>query len=238
MADATQPTDSPDRGLVAARRRDRLVGLLIVVVAFLIALGISWWAKLASRPESAPTPGPPTSSGIEGYPSAVDPIQVLGLARELTRRTLLRGIWAEGVRSDGTLDLGEGHGRARYLFQSPPGEGPQPQREPGTLARRHYCGTQTVHLRREGLVADPDVADIHCPLPTTEHLPDPRCTLRDVWQHAIRKGAPRNQLSRVEYYRSRAGPAYKFELPGTQYRFSLYGDCERELTQAEALPTP
>lgn len=227
-------TDTELERIEAARRRDRTLGLVIVAVAFGIALGISWWAKIESRPEVAQPPGPPTTEGVVGYPAAVDPIQTLPAARQLTQRTLLRGIWAEGVRGDGTIDLSEGPGRARYMFQSPPGQGPQPAREPGTLPRRHHCGKQTIHLRREGLVADPDISDFPCPTAATEHLPDPRCSFRDVWLHAIKKGAPRNQLARVEYYRSRAGPAYRFELPGTQYRFSLYGDCQRELTAAEA----
>jgi hypothetical protein len=236
MSDGTAaPTPSE---IEAERRKDRIAGLSIVVIAFMVALGISWWAKVASRPEGAAPPGPPSVEGLEGYPAAVDPIQALGAARALTQRNLLRGIWAEGVRGDGTIDLGEGPGRARYAFQSPPGEGPQPAREPGTLARRHYCGKQTIHLRREGLVADPDISDYPCPGHAAEHLPDPRCSFRDVWSHAIKKGAPRTQVARVEYYRARAGPAYRFELPGTQYRFSLYGDCVRELTAAEATSAP
>lgn len=235
----SEPAPAPTVSEIqAVRKRDRIVGLGIVVAAFAIALGISWWAKVASRPEVAAPPGPPRTEGIAGYPAAVDPIAVLPVARELTRRTLLRGIWAEGVRSDGSIDLSEGPGRARYAFQSPAGEGPQPPREPGTLPRRHYCGKQTVHLRREGLVADPDISDYPCPGQATDHLPDPRCGFREIWAHAIKKGAPRTQVARVEYYRSRAGPAYRFELPGTQYRFSLYGDCVRELTANEASSAP
>ncbi len=236
MSDATPAPTLSD--VDAARRKDRIVGLAVVLVAFVLALGISWWAKVRSRPEVAAPPGPPITAGLVGFPEAVDPIKTLPAARDATRRSLLRGIWAEGVRGDGTIDLSEGPGRARYLFQSPPGQGPQPPREPGTLARRHHCGKQTIHLRREGLVADPDISDFPCPAQGTDHLPDPRCSFRDVWAYAIKKGAPRDQLARIEYYRSRAGPAHRFELPGTQYRFSLYGDCARELTAAEASAIP
>jgi hypothetical protein len=235
----SDPTPAPtQRDVKAGQRKDRVVGLSIIAVAFAIALTISWWAKIRSRPEVAEPPGPPITAGIVGFPDAVDPIKTLPAARDATKRTLLRGIWAEGVRSDGTIDLTEGPGRARYVLQSPPGHGPQPPREPGTLPRRHHCGKQTIHLRAEGLVADPDISDYPCPAQAAEHLPDPRCSFSDVWASAIKKGAPRNQLARVEYYRSRAGPAHRFELPGTQYRFSVYGDCQRELTTAEASAVP
>jgi hypothetical protein len=131
--------------------------------------------------------------------------------------------------------LSEGPGRVRYSFQSPPGEGPQPQREPGTLARRPYCGKQNIHLRREGLVADPDQAEYPCPPQHTDALPEPRCGTREVWRRAIEKGAQRDRLARIEYYRARSGPAWRFELPGTPHRFSLYGDCGQELDPADAL---
>jgi hypothetical protein len=224
----TPPTD-------LARRRDRTAGLLVVAVAFLASLLISWWAKRESRPESSEPPGPPTTAGLVGYPSKVDPVQALTVARQLTKRPMLRGFVAEAVRSDGTVDLGEGPGRVRYLFQSPPGQGPQPPREPGSLPRRHYCGKQNVHLRREGMVADPDIADYPCPATHQDALPDPVCGPRDLWHHAATQGAPASRLARIEYYRSRVGPAWRFELPGTDHRFSLYGDCGRELDTAEAV---
>ena len=221
--------------LAQGRKRDRVIGLLIIAVAFLVALGISWWAKIESRPETSEPPGPPTTEGIAGYPEAVDPVKTLLAARRLTKRVLLRGFVADGVRSDGTVDVSEGPGRVRYAFQSPQGHGPQPAREPGTLPKRHYCGKQTVHLRREGLVADPDVPEHPCPAPGTDHLPEePSCGPKELWQHALTRGAQKNQLARVEYYRSRVGPAWRFELPGTPHRFSMYGDCGQELDAGDA----
>jgi hypothetical protein len=50
----------------------------------------------------------------------------------------------------------------------------------------------------------------------------------------VSRGAPREQLAKIEYYRAQAGPAWRFELPGTPHRFSLYGDCGRELNETEA----
>ncbi|MCA9599718.1 MAG: hypothetical protein KC776_40700 [Myxococcales bacterium] len=233
MAD---PDPAAQRQLIeAARKKDRIIGLAIVVLTFALGLGLSWWAKLESRPEVAEPPGPPTTEGLSGYPTNVDPVVALKKARSLTKRIILRGMVAEGVKSDGTIDVSEGPGRARFVFQSPEGQGPQPAREPGTLARHQYCGKQTIHLRTEGLVADPDVSDYPCGPSSPEPLPDPRCTTRDVWAFAMRKGAPRDRLARIEYYRASAGPAWRFELPGTSHHFSLYGDCARELDPREAV---
>lgn len=216
------------------RKRDRLQGLSMVGAAFFVCLGISYWAEKKSQPEVSEPPGPPTTEGVKGFPNAVDPLGTLPAARALTRRPLLRGFIADGVRSDGTLDVSDGQGRLRYSFQSPPGHGPQPPRERGTLARMHYCGRQTVLVKKEGLVAEPDMAGAMCSQPPSEPLPDPRCTLAEVWQHALKKGAPADKRARIEYYRAAAGPAWRFEITGTVHRFSLYGDCKRELKGSES----
>ncbi|MFO0570646.1 MAG: hypothetical protein U0263_33725 [Polyangiaceae bacterium] len=232
----TDPDTRAELGrLEAARSRDRVVGLMIIIAAFVAGLAMSLWAKGKTRPELPEPPAPPTLGGIVGYPNAVDILSSLPGARAVTKRTLLRNIWAEGVKSDGTLDLNDITGRARYTFQSLEGEGPQPAREPGTLPRRHYCGKQTVHLKKEGLVADPDVTDYPCPSQTLDPLPEPpRCGFAEVWAHAIKSGAPRERMARIEYYRAKAGPAWRFEIPGTPHKFALYGDCGRQLDEAEA----
>ena len=85
------------------------------------------------------------------------------------------------------------------------------------------------------MVADPDLADYPCPAGPKAGLPDPRCGPADVWRRAIAKGAPPDQTARIEYYRSRVGPAWRFELPATRHRFSLYGDCEHDLRPSDAV---
>jgi hypothetical protein len=147
----------------------------------------------------------------------------------MTKRTLFRGFVADGVRSDGTIDVSEGPGRARFAFQSPPGAGPQPELEPGTTARRQFCGRQDVRLRHEGLVLDADKADAACSSRHIESLPDPACSLADVWRYARSKGIPSDRFARIEYYRSRTGPAYRFELSEGNQHFVLYGDCQHEV---------
>lgn len=232
---AAAATHADGMAQVAYRRRDRVIGLVIVAITFAFCLALSNWAKEKSRPETSEPPGPPTLEGIIGFPTEVDPLATLPGARALTKRPLLRGIVMDGVRSDGTLDLSEGPGRVRYSFQSPPGHGAQPYREPGTLPRRMSCGKQNVQLRKEGLVAEPDQSDYPCPPAGVEPLPDPQCSLRDIWRLARKRRVPREPMAHIEYFRSAAGPAFRFELPGTTHQFTVYGDCKRELQGSEAL---
>jgi hypothetical protein len=211
-----------------------VVGLVIVALSFAVCLVLSIWAKEKSRPETSEPPGPPTVEGIIGYPTAVDAVATLKAARKLSKRPLLRGIVFDGVQSDGTIDVGEGPGRVRYAFQSPVGHGAQPHREPGTLPRRLTCGRQNVVLRKEGLVAEPDLADYPCTGLGAEPLPDPQCDAREIWRLAKKRRVPRDRLAHIEYFRSKAGPAWRFEISGTPHSFTVYGDCKRELVGPEA----
>jgi hypothetical protein len=228
----TLPPSAPE--LSAARRRDKLHGLAVVALAFLLSLGISLCAKRISEPEQVRPPGPPTSDGVIGYPAAVDATATLAAARGLTRRTQLRGFVAEGVRADGTLDVRDEKGSVRYAFQSAAGQGPQPPRVPGVVPRRNLCGRQNVWVRAKGIVVEQDQVGLPCPHDPIEPLPEPRCTLKEIFDHAIGKGAAPDRLARIEYYRATAGPAWRFQLSDGSLRFSLYGDCRRELNQRES----
>lgn len=217
------------------RSSDRVQGLLVVALAFLASLAISLWAKRVSEPEQSTPPLPPTSVGVVGWPNQVDAVATLRTARALTRRISLRGFVAEGVKSDGTIDVGGRKGSIRYSFQSPPGHGPQPPREPGSVPRRNLCGRQSVRVQSSGIYADADQNELPCPSRPLSPLPAPRCTLARIWQHALAREAPSDALARIEYYRAAVGPAWHFELPTANLRFSLYGDCGRELTEEEAI---
>lgn len=213
--------------------RDRTTGLLIVAVAFVASLCLSWWARNVSAPR-APDLEPPTTEGLVGFPKGVDPVASLDGASAVSFRDELRGIAASGVTKEGTVDMTLPGARVRYVFTSARGEGPQPERPPGTLPRRNFCGKQSVQVKEAGLVAEPDVAAYPCSGLRGDSLPAPRCGPKEVWQHALGKGAPADLRATVEYYRSSVGPAWRFEIPGTPHRFSLYGDCGRELTPTEA----
>ncbi len=207
---------------------------MIVAVAFAICLALSFWAKEKSEPETSEPPAPATVQGIVGYPKAVDAVASLKQARTLTRRAALRGIVLEGVAGDGLMDLSEPTARVRYVFQSEPGQGPQPPREPGTLPKRITCGKQNVWIRSGGMVAETDQADHPCPPSGVEALPEPQCSARELWRLARRRQVSGDRPARIEYFRAKAGPAWRFEIPGTSHRFTMYGDCKRELSGPEA----
>jgi len=216
-------------------RNDRRLGLLIITGSFLVAIAFSLWARERAQPEESVPPGPATTTGVVGWPKRVDPIATLASAKEITRRKLLRGIAMDGVTSTGTLDFSTATADARYSFQSAPGQGPQPAREHGTLSRRAYCGRQAVVIQKQGMVAQPDNSLAACTADHSESLPDPRCSLAEIWAAAKLKNAPTDRVARVEYYRSKAGPAWRFTIPNSPYRFSWYGDCRRELSETEAI---
>jgi hypothetical protein len=217
------------------RRADRYRGLVIVGLTFVLCLLVSVWAKRRARPEVGTPPAPATTVGLVGFPERVDAIKNLARARTLTPRGLLRGITADAVNSEGLTDVSNASGHIRYSFQSAPGQGPQPAREPGTLARRPYCGKQNVSIGKTGLVAEPDSPDSSCSPHPTDPLPEPHCTLADVWAVAVAHRVNARRLAHIEYYRSSAGPAWRFDAGGGPNHFVLYGDCKRELDAREAV---
>jgi hypothetical protein len=232
--DQDQPPPPPVTS--EARARDRRVGLALVAGAFVASLGISIWAKRISGPEPGQAPAPASSVGVPGWPNKIDVLGSLPRARELTPRTLLRGIVIEGSKSDGTIDVKEG-GEVKFQFQSAAGQGPQPPRKPGVVPRKNNCGRQSVRIHGAGMGADLDQPGIACSVSNPGPLPEPRCSIAKVWSAALRKGAPPNGRARIEYYRSVAGPAWRFEVAGSM-RLHLYGDCERELVRGEAASAP
>jgi hypothetical protein len=141
---------------------------------------------------------------------------------------------AEGVAPNGTVDAKRPGAGIRYAFQSAAGQGPQPARVPGVVPRRNLCGRQNVQVSARGLYAEPDQLDVPCHPTHGEPLPEPRCQLSEIWEHALKKGVTSDQLARIEYYRAAAGPAWRFEVPTASVRFSVYGDCRRELSRGEA----
>lgn len=235
MSAYPNPAQSPDlQRLARHRRMDRLRGLIIVGVTFVLCLLLSVWAKRRSLPVLSQPPAPPSSVGVVGFPNAVDAVKSLARARQISQRNLLRTIAADGVKSDGTIDVAA-NGHLRYGFQSNPGEGPEPPRQPDTLARHPYCGRQNIIVGKEGMFGEPDVADSACAAHPIDPLPEPHCSLADIWAHAIGRGVPKERIAHIEYYRSSAGPAWRFEAPHGRGHFALYGDCQRELDAKESV---
>jgi hypothetical protein len=209
---------------------DRVAGFSIIAVVFCAALVISWKASQAVRPNLAPEPGPPTSDGLVGFPERVDPLATLPLAEGLTERRQLRRIVATSVASDGTVDLQQPRANIRYEFDSSAGEGPEPPRPAGTVRPGHFCGRQTVQVKPEGIVAEADQPRATCRSGVGEPLPEPRCGPRQLWALALQRGAAANGRAVIEYYRAQEGPAWRFNLQTSRTHFTMYGDCEHELT--------
>lgn len=223
--DTPRPTGA--RSVAGAdRRADRVRGLVVLAGAFFAAIGVAWQTRERTRVTAPP---PPSTEGLVGFPSRLDAASNLERARGLTRRDRFRGFVAEGVASDGTLDVGRPGSKIRYVFQSARGKGPQPPAIDGRPHRRTYCGKQIVHLDARGIHADPDQPMAMCSRLDDDALSEPACSTRDVWRRAIEKGAPATGHAIIEYYVAVAGPAWRFQLPGTRHRFSLSGDCTREL---------
>jgi hypothetical protein len=214
-------------------RRDRITGLSILGVAFLGSLCVSWWASVVSAPESSPEPAPPTQEGLVGFPKNVDAMAALQQAHGLTLRERVYGIVLDGVKSDGTVDVTAAKSEIRFTFDSARGDGPQPERPKGTLPDRTYCGRQSIRVTPDGIFAEPDEPRTSCRSGEGE-LPDPVCGPKEVWDKARTRGVKPNALARIEYYRSSAGPAWRFEERGGRHRFSVYGDCKRMLNGREA----
>src|SRR5690606_25623149 len=163
------------------RRKDKAVGLGIVAATFGVSMLFSLWAKHASTPPTSEEPAPPTTTGLIGYPEKIDPLAALPLARELTKRPLLRGFVADGVSPKGLIDVRDKVSKVRFSFQSAPGQGAQPPRAPGTLPTRTYCGRQNVLVKKDGIGAEPDVASFPCGSKPPTALPEPRCRPEKLW---------------------------------------------------------
>lgn len=217
------------------RRRDKVIGLGIVAVTFGLSMLISLWAKHESAPPTSEDPAPPTTSGLVGFPEKIDPLAVLPRARELTDRPLLRGFVADGVTPSGLVDVSDKKSKLRFSFQSAPGQGAQPPREPGTLPNRTYCGRQNVVVKKDGIAAEADVSSFPCTSKPPEALPEPSCDLKKIWSLAKKKGAPTKRRARIEYFEAQKGPAYRFSIPGTKHRFVVGADCKREIKGKRAL---
>lgn len=215
------------------RRRDRIQGLAIIVLAFGGCMGLSIWGMRVSTPRPAPAPLPASEDGVIGFPSGVRPFDVLERARALTLRDRFRGFEAKGVRPDGTLDFSQPGTDLRFVFQSPQGRGPQPVREPGTLPQRRYCGAQSVVVDKGGIVAVADRPDHPCGSDEIEELGVPTaCTIDALWKIAEQKKIKRKGVATIEYFDAVGGPAFRFDKDRRTFVVSAR-DCRTEFKGRE-----
>lgn len=214
-------------------KQQRNWGFAWLSFAFAGALSISWWSVQAVSPKRAQVAAPPTTAGLDGFPTSVNPHRLLARVRSMTQRQELRGWMATGVRPNGTVDLTQRSSAARYRFDSLPGAGRQP--EAGARPGAEFCGRQTLHLTGKGLFAGPDLSRGGCRANAGPGLPSSKCSLEGLWKLAIAQGATASERAVVEYYWTTEGPAWKFTIPGTAVRFVVAGDCHTKLTGQDSL---
>jgi hypothetical protein len=222
--------------------KDRFAGLLVLVAAMAACVCLSFWAKERARPESVLRASPATLRGIVGWPHAVDALGTLEAARRSSRPRDLRQIVLDGVKSDGTIDIVTGPGALTYLFHNGARK-PKLLKLPETGAagsppvvveKPPQCPRQVIRIREDGIDPQAELKDHRCPAVMSEPLPNPVCGPREIWSKALAKGASIRQLAHMEYYLSKAGPAWKMTLPGGRFQLALSGDCQRELNRADA----
>lgn len=194
------------------RRRDKLLGLAIIILAFGGCMLFSLWGLQYAQPTQAAKPAPPTKAGLPaGFPKKVKPLELIDQARALSERENFRGFVATRVKADGTIDLSHKKASIRYSFQSARGRGHQPPRPAATLPDRRFCGVQSVVVKKNGIGAREDDPDRSCPSDDVSDLPLPQCTLKDVWKAAKKKKISTKGTAKIEYFDSVAGPAYRFK---------------------------
>lgn len=231
--------------------KDRFAGILVLVGAMAACVCFSFWAKEVARPELLLRRVPVTTRGIVGWPHAVDALATLEAARRSSRPRELRQITLEGVKSDGTIDVVTGPGSLTYLFHNgvkkpkpkKPNDSAKPEKsklEKSKAERPPHCPRQVVRVRHDGLDPQSELKDDRCSDVSGgyEPLPIPSCGPKQLWARAIAKGASIQQLAHIEYYRSKAGPAWKMSLPRDRMQIAVSSDCQRELDRLQAAAIP
>ncbi len=138
------------------------------------------------------------------------------------------------VKADGTLDLTADYGAEVYYYfahvlnssptnTAPLGAGGKPG---GTYAERI-----TVHLVKPGMknysrdnFYDYGMSSLTLSAsPLTQTIVDPpRCTLKQLWDAAIKQDAPANAVAHIEY----GSYGYTFSIDGTQIHLQFDPNCQ------------
>lgn len=235
MTDPSAPGDEASY----LRRADLLKGLFVLFLAIGVAILLNLWSKEQVRPRNPEGATLGTLRGIQGWPDKIDVVGSLDAARDRSKIRELRGITVDGVGSDGVVDLKRRDTASRFVFQGPPQPRPaKPRAAPSKLYKDPgptgpICNKQVVKLRRKGLYLEEDRPDSRCPSDIAEPLPPPLCGAKEVWAHALTKGAKQDALARLDYFRSKAGPAWKFAIAHERFQLFVSGDCKRELLAGE-----
>jgi hypothetical protein len=222
----TELPKAPSSGL--ADGKPIFLGISVAVLA--VALFALFALKAPSRP---PDPHAAVAQ-VPGAPHAVDPIALLPVARNkaLVRASLV-SIEARFVGSNGLVDLdAKGYrGSITYTFGETP---PEPPRDPSLpigapQPSRAMPRQARVILDLGGMRAEPVVIGY-----SGRAVPDPNCSLQDVWKAARDAGAPDGAVAIVTYeldqvsslrllgrpdaasFANDSGAAWRFRIEGTK----------------------
>ena len=228
-ADATSdwlPPRTPPRVRPDARSGRRMIVVLIAIPLMMTALiaglvfAIGWSTRRALKlavpspqvelvrvdPPLAP-PRPEQTALIEavkaaGGVSSLDPLAMMrfvdGRARVVADDAVLLSVQCFPVRAGGRADLTLASGRCQYEYRSPSGM-QRPAGVPVGVAVDLPC---LIEVSIDKDADDPDARLSRNPLRIcTQHhaVRPPRCTVAQIWDRAVAKGAPVDAVARMRY---------------------------------------
>ncbi len=179
---------------------------------------------------------------VPGDAARFDPVASYAAVQQWAGRDLkLVSMEAQFVRPDGTLELSAGYNpspEVRYTFvrelSTPPGDAP-PLGAGNTIEGRWYETVNVVlrkpfQMRRRtsgssrfdylflGMQRDTSSPAAR---PPGEAVPEPGCSLKDLWSAAREKGAPGNAVAVIRY----DAFGYVFRVEGTGTNIAFGPDC-------------
>lgn len=228
----------------AASSPGNAVVFLIAIVGFVLLGGI--FALLRSAPAPAADPNAAVAA-IPGAPHAVDPIALLPVARKRAyARMSLVSIEARYVGPNGRVDLRAPSymGSITYTFgERPPEVAPDPSAPLGAPKPSRGMPSQSeVKIDLSGIHAEPVMIGF-----SGQEVPDPKCTLEDVWKAAREAGAPEGAVAILSYKHDRpfafgaksagtdSGAAWLFHIEGTEIHMRIE-DPSCKVTTKRGLP--
>jgi FMN phosphatase YigB (HAD superfamily) len=210
--------------------------LLLVLVAVCATQG---------RPPP-PDPALELARQLPGFPHQIDPVALLPAVRKAagaTRPLRLVSIKARYAGAQGLVDLdGPGYqGAVEYLFRQeappePPPAGPRPPRGARRTAEPILTTDWSLSLNRDGLTVRRNIFAAGF----SALVPDPSCSVRQVWVAARAAGAPARAVARLEYQSLLGGQAgWSFEIDGTGFEMKISDPgCRRRTAQLDHLLRP
>ncbi len=215
------------------RTGDKWIGALIIALASLLSLAVAHWARSTVDDRKVNPTAKQLAARLPGWPHAVDPLRVLGDVRAASRLDGIRAISAAGVRPDGTVDLRR-TGYIRYTFQGTPrAKAASRATSPGSGASDLVCPRESVYVSKDGLIRRTQGVVRRCGAGAERTLPEPGCSLAELWDAAQKEGLRAEGVAEIEYFRSSEGPRWRFRPSSEPRALLLSADC-----RSVATPSP